>query len=85
VRQQFIQTILQVAGAQIFKAPGSARVTGLIGAKMKTDTEKLKDLVREARRLTVLVDGANEDCQRYFSEYLLASITLIPARHNMFY
>lgn len=40
-----------------FKAPGSARVNSLIGAKMKTATEKLKDIVREARRLTLCVDG----------------------------
>ncbi|KAM4593896.1 E3 SUMO-protein ligase ZBED1-like [Odontesthes bonariensis] len=40
-----------------FKTPGSARVTSLMGARMETATEKLKDIVREARRLTLCVDG----------------------------
>lgn len=40
-----------------FKTPGAARVNSLIGAKMDKAKQKLKEIVRETRKLTLCVDG----------------------------
>ncbi|XP_074539426.1 uncharacterized protein LOC141800652 isoform X1 [Halichoeres trimaculatus] len=40
-----------------FKTPGAARINCLIEAKMDTAKQKLKESLREARKLTLCVDG----------------------------
>lgn len=40
-----------------FKSPGAARVNNLIGAKMEKAKHKLKEILKEARKLTLCVDG----------------------------
>ncbi|KAL3972490.1 A-kinase anchor protein 18 [Sarotherodon galilaeus] len=40
-----------------FQTPGAARVNSLIGAKMDIPKQKLKELIKEARKLTLCVDG----------------------------
>lgn len=40
-----------------FKTPGAARVNSLIGAKMDTAKQKLKEIIKDARKLTLCVDG----------------------------
>ncbi|CAI5697249.1 uncharacterized protein LOC109195782 [Oreochromis niloticus] len=40
-----------------FRTPGAARVNCLIGAKMDIAKQKLKELIKEARKLTLCVDG----------------------------
>lgn len=37
-----------------FKTPGAARVNSLIGAKMDTAKQKLKEIIKDARKLTLL-------------------------------
>uniref|UniRef100_A0A3P9J2Q6 DUF659 domain-containing protein n=1 Tax=Oryzias latipes TaxID=8090 RepID=A0A3P9J2Q6_ORYLA len=39
-----------------FKTPGAARVNNLIGAKMDKAKQKLKDIIKEARMVTICVD-----------------------------
>lgn len=40
-----------------FKLPGAARVNNLIGAKMEQAKEKLKEILRDVRKVTICVDG----------------------------
>ncbi|XP_049322708.1 uncharacterized protein LOC125782495 [Astyanax mexicanus] len=40
-----------------FKSPGAARVNNLIGAKMEKAKHKLKEIIKDARKLTLCVDG----------------------------
>ncbi|XP_035798322.2 E3 SUMO-protein ligase ZBED1-like isoform X2 [Amphiprion ocellaris] len=40
-----------------FKTPGAARLNGLIGAKMDTAKQQLKEIIKEARKLMLCVDG----------------------------
>ncbi|XP_028445794.1 zinc finger BED domain-containing protein 4-like isoform X2 [Perca flavescens] len=40
-----------------FKTPGAARVNSLIGAKMDMAKQKLKEIIKDARKLTLCVDG----------------------------
>jgi len=40
-----------------FKTPGAARVNSLIGANMDTVKQKLKEIIKNARKLTLCVDG----------------------------
>ncbi|CAI5682892.1 unnamed protein product [Oreochromis niloticus] len=40
-----------------FRTPGAARVNCLIGAKVDIAKQKLKELIKEARKLTLCVDG----------------------------
>ncbi|KAL2085084.1 hypothetical protein ACEWY4_018404 [Coilia grayii] len=40
-----------------FRSPGAARVNNLIGAKMEKAKHKLKEIINDARKLTLCVDG----------------------------